>query len=474
MTSNISSIPVIRLWLEKNKQTLVRLLVVAIVLLLSVATTWIHSSRRLGLFLGLLLGLCATLVFLRWPSMGLVMLIVANFVIPFSIDTGTQTSLSITMLLLPILITLWLLDMFILKRRIRLAPSRTVLSLLAFVVAAVLSFGIGQLPWFDFANNAPFFAQLGGLSVFLLSAGTFLLMAHQVRDVLWLQRLTWIFLFLGGIYIVGQLLPSLGSLTTRLIHSRATGSLFWTWLVALAASQAIFNRRLHKGWRLALGGLVLGTFYVSLGRNPGWTSGWLPSLVGLAMILLVGFPRLAPVGILIGAAVAALNAQEIWDFLLLGGNRYSLVTRLEAWRILAEIIKVNPVLGLGPANYYWYTPLFPILGWYVRFNSHNNYVDIVAQNGLLGLACFLWFAWEMSRLCWRLRSQVPSGFARAYIYGALGGLIGTLAAGMLADWVLPFVYNIGLSGFRASMWGWLFLGGVLAIDRIAAEGRLEV
>jgi hypothetical protein len=35
----------------------------------------------------------------------------------------------------------------------------------------------------------------------------------------------------------------------------------------------------------------------------------------------------------------------------------------------------------------------------------------------------------------------------------------------LADWFLPFVYNIGFSGFRAAMYAWLFLGGLVSIER---------
>src|SRR5205823_6261109 len=98
------------------------------------------------------------------------------------------------------------------------------------------------------------------------------------------------------------------------------------------------------------------------------------------------------------------------------------------------------------SNYYWYTPLFPIMGYAVRFNSHNNYVDIVAQTGLVGLACLAWLAWAVGRVGWQLRTRVPEGFAQAYVYGALGGLAGTLVAGTLGDWVLPLVYNIGLTG----------------------------
>lgn len=51
-----------------------------------------------------------------------------------------------------------------------------------------------------------------------------------------------------------------------------------------------------------------------------------------------------------------------------------------------------------------------------------------------------------------------SGLEQAYVNACLAGLAGSLAAAMLGDWFLPFVYNIGIAGFRASVLGWLFLG----------------
>lgn len=42
---------------------------------------------------------------------------------------------------------------------------------------------------------------------------------------------------------------------------------------------------------------------------------------------------------------------------------------------------------------------------------------------------------------------------------------------MLGDCVLPFVYNIGLIGLRASMLGWLFLGGLVAVERMFAQAK---
>jgi hypothetical protein len=121
---------------------------------------------------------------------------------------------------------------------------------------------------------------------------------------------------------------------------------------------------------------------------------------------------------------------------------------------------------MGFANYYWYTPLFPIRGYYVQFNSHSQFVDLIAQTGLVGLTCFIWFFGEVGFLGLKLIKSAPEGFAKGYIFGALGGLAGTLVAAYLVDWVLPFVYNIGMTGFRASVLAWLFLGGVVSIEQI--------
>jgi hypothetical protein len=67
---------------------------------------------------------------------------------------------------------------------------------------------------------------------------------------------------------------------------------------------------------------------------------------------------------------------------------------------------------------------------------------------------------------------IQGGFTHAYVVGALGGLAGMLVAGMLGDWMIPFVYNVGLEGFRASIFGWLFLGGLVAIEQMYKKGQL--
>ena len=102
----------------------------------------------------------------------------------------------------------------------------------------------------------------------------------------------------------------------------------------------------------------------------------------------------------------------------------------------------------------------------MSFNSHSQYVDLIAQVGILGLVCFLWIFFEVGHLAWTLKDCLPDGFARSYSYSVLAGIVGTLVAAFLVDWVLPFVYNIGFNGFRASILPWIFFGGLIGIEQV--------
>ena len=437
-------------------QPWLRQLLVIAQLLFIAALAFRASPRQLTLILYLLLGIGLVLTFLRWPPLGLIVASFAGMVVPFNGPSG----LNVTVILVVLLLCLWVLDMLARHREIRLVPSQTIWPVLSFLVIAFISFGVGQLNWLSFALHAPLGAQIGGLLIVVLSVGTFLLVANRVQDLGWLSRMTWAFLAFAALSVMFRsVLPVFG--LSRLEFFQPMGSVFYIWLVAMAFSQSAFNQDLRPGWRLALGGLVLVTFYVLFFLKFADKSGWIPSLV--CIVTIVGFRSWRAGLVLI--PVAAITALYLTTGVM-RSEEYSFSTRFDAWSIMAQIIKINPVLGLGFANYYWYTPLFPIRGYAVSFNSHNNYVDIVAQTGFVGLFCLLLFFWRIGWLGWRLREQAPAGFAQAYAYGALGGLAGMVVAGMMGDWVLPFFYNIGLSGFRSSMLGWLFLGGLVNLEQM--------
>ena len=457
-----------RQWLGKSDLSWQRLLLIIAVLGLTPAIGYLASPDYVTIVLLALLllvgGFIAVRVFWERPALGLVLIIPANMVVPVAIGTGTQTSIHSAVLLIAMLSGLWLWQMLEEQGEIRLLESRSHRPLLWFLIVAVLAFLVGQLSWFN-ATPAPITAQIGGLGVFFISAAVFFLAGHQIEDVRWIKWMTWSLLILGALYLAFRIIPGMFRYAGYVFQWGSVSSQFWNWFIALAFGQALLNRKLKTPWRIALWLILAAALYAAFYQSYAWKSGWIPPLV--AMLTIIVLYRWQAGIILLGAGLLAtpfLFAE------IVGSDAYSYETRLEAWVILLEIVKVNPVLGLGPANYYYYTPLYSIRGYNVRFNSHNQYIDIVAQLGIVGLVCLLWFFYEIGRLGWQLRTEVPEGFPRAHVCGVLGGFAGMVAAGMLGDWFLPFIYNVGIVGMRSSILGWLFLGTLVALQQMVKRG----
>ena len=221
---------------ERNQQLWLRALAVISVLGASVIVGREPSMLYLLPFIGLL----GVSILSRVPAIGLLGIIVAAMVVPLSIGTGTGSSINAPMLVLVGMVGLWILDMVARQRQISLANSRTLAPLAALCAVAILAFFNGQLPWFTVAEGASISAQIGGLAIFLLSALAYLWMGHQIRELRWLKLATWLFLALGSIHVFGRILPFLRPYAYRLFqHGLYSGSLFWTWLLALAFAQMV-------------------------------------------------------------------------------------------------------------------------------------------------------------------------------------------------------------------------------------------
>lgn len=437
---------------------LLKLVIIVGVLVTSAYLGYRGTSREIELAMVVVPAVLGMLVLYRWPQIGLVLVII-TLAIPYNGPSNSNA----TMALVAMLMGLWIFEK-IYKKQLTLVSSITIKPLLVFVVIAILAFGMGQLPWYTFVSPASLGGQLGGLSLFILSAGAFLLVADQVRSEFWLQVMVWVLLAIGAIFIASRLISPIGNVVGEFFPAQATGSLLWVWLAALAFSQAMLNNKLHPIIRLALMVFLAALMYEAVIRQNDWKSGWLPPLAVIAAIVGIRYWQVAVLMLPFGVLPAA------WVFTTLAASdSYSYSTRIDAWKIVLEISQVNPILGLGPANYRAYTVLFPIRGYAVEFNSHSQFIDLIAQTGILGLLAFIWFFLTVTWVGLTVKDKVPKGFAVAYVYGALGGVAGIFVAAALGDWVIPFFYNITLGGFRASVLGWLFLGGLIALARMYAE-----
>jgi O-antigen ligase len=149
--------------------------------------------------------------------------------------------------------------------------------------------------------------------------------------------------------------------------------------------------------------------------------------------------------------MAALAAGALW----LGGDSLSKklgqdempvkegltdIRRIEVWRQTLPLIRANAVAGVG-FGAYWVAidkylnnpgPMKP-------FNAHNDYLDLLASGGLIGVALAGWFVVAVIK---RARKQLRSSdvFRRAACAGALVGLFGA-AIHSLFDFALQISLN---------------------------------
>ncbi len=426
----------------------------------------------------LLVGALGALVLLRHPVVGLAAVIPSALLARYALGTGTDVVLNPTVLLVPALLGVWLLRM-IRERTLHLFPSRTTKPLALFLAAGLLSLGIGVALWDPLVPYSFHFTivQLAQWALFAFSAGIFWLTGNWVRDEATLRRLTFTFLAIGGMLAILRVIPEGARIVHRTTTIALTRAPFWMLLSALAGGQLLFNRNLSLGWRLfliaTLASVLVYSFQLQRETISNWAgvtaalcvlawlrwTRWRWLLVGLALILLVIF---------FPAIYNFAGGSAEWEES--GGSRLALISRV------VQVTLRNPITGLGPAAYRRYARMEPLAygGAYwlePNVSSHNNYVDLFSHVGLLGLGLFLWFAVEVIRLALHLRSQATSGFIQGFTNGMLAAWAGALTLMMFADWILPFVYNIGFPGFQASVLVWLFLGGLVSIEQMVSRGQ---
>jgi O-antigen ligase len=437
------------------------------------------GSRPSLLWLGLLAAGAGTVVVLQKPALGLAALILAALAIPVEVSTGTSVSLNPAALLVPVLLGIWVPDM-VRRQNVRVVASRTNKPLALFLIAGLLSLLIGTALWDPAVPRSSDFliVQLAQWAIFVFCAGAFWLTAHLIRDTVGLRHLTFLFLLTGGLLVLLVVFSGGANLVELNVATIAIARApFVLLLAALAGGQLLFNEKLSAAWRfylIALLGAVAVYAFALMGSS---VSFWIGVATAGGVLAWLRWPRLRWLAVILLVTLAASEylTTTVYEFaggeaewLESGGSRLALIDRV------VDVSLRNPITGLGPAAYRIYAGLKPLqyydaLWLSPKVSSHNNYVDLFSQVGILGLGLFLWFVAEVTRLALRLRGRYTKGFAAGYVNGMLAVGVGALILMLFADWILPFVYNVGFPGFQASVLIWLFLGGLVVLDNIAPQ-----
>jgi hypothetical protein len=334
----------------------------------------------------LLLALIFVLVSAGRLELGVALIPAVATAVPFSIGTGTQSQLVAGLLYTGLLMGLWAVRA-ILSRDFRYVPSPVNAACVALSVVWILSYidsNAVRPPLIRIWSTFPM-AQLGGLMVVLVSVGALMLSLNAGRDVRWIKLATWSLIGLGTLGILAYYLHA-----TRLVWFMSINGLFQMWVVALAYGQALFNDELPR-W--ARGGLVLLVFAWLVKAailDTFWFSGWGPPLVVVAVVTLF---RSRPAFVaMLGALLASLPFtwhriyDSVWGLTVNKGD----LSRLDIWHQQFQLIQQFPLLGTGPAGYAVFNMTLFADSMY-SMSTHENYLDVIDETGIVGSLIFLWF-----------------------------------------------------------------------------------
>lgn len=457
---------------EDKPRLLVSVLVICGALLLAV----LLGRQGSLIVLAVEFAIAGILVLLRYPLLGFLLLIPSAIVVRLEVSTGTDVSLNPAALLVPALLGIWLINS-LMQHSLRLAPSRVNRPLLLFLVVSLISIPISNVIWDPAVPRSDRFliVQLAQWALFAFSAGIFWLVGNRLTTQVWLKRLVVVYLLIAEAIALIRIMPGNEYVAFNSLSFAVERAPFWLLLTAVAAGQLFFNQHLSNRVRLALVVILATTIYYALFIQRERSSNWVGVFTAIGVLAWLRFPRLRWLSFiaLIGTMASGVLFTVIYDFA--GGDEKWTESGASRGVLIQRVLDLsmrNPITGIGPAAYRPYgltRPLYYEGAYWIepRINSHNNYVDLFSQVGIVGLGIFLWFMAELAWLGWRLRKVFKGDFASGYVNGMLAAWAGIMVIMALADWFLPFVYNIGFSGFQASVLLWMFLGGLISLEQIA-------
>ena len=189
-------------------------------------------------------------------------------------------------------------------------------------------------------------------------------------------------------------------------------------------------RSIAASW-CALAGLALA--YTSTRSN----------LVGLVVSLLVGAAVSRRRSLLVVAALvaclAALPGSSLTERYVVGQDATvnSDQYRIDALRVGLSIARDAFPWGVGRSNFVLLHDQRKAVGQVSKLSSHNNYLDLLCECGLLGLVAFLLFHWGfLSRVIPALREREPIDPLReGTLLGSLQGFVAFMVFGLFhSNW----------------------------------------
>ncbi|MFZ6028805.1 MAG: O-antigen ligase family protein [Chloroflexota bacterium] len=398
----------------------------------------------------------------RFELFPIIILLMAAFV-PLSLPTGTGSRLVFSLVATMGFFAIWLLHMLLVEKRFHIEPTPLNAPILAFMVTTVVSLVWSNLfrdPQVMTWRSFPF-VQAASALVMIMLPMALLIVVNFVKHERTLMVMVAVILLAGVLGIPRQFFGIR-------IPPVNTGGMFTMWVILYAGALGLFHAGLKKWQRaLLLGQAGLWMFW-GVGLHISWLAGWLPGLVGMGIIVWMRSKKLVFWLGLAAAFLLAINYNTVFGYVnevLAAENSESGETRLAAWEVNWRVTREHWLFGTGPAGYAaYYMTYFPLEG----TATHSNYIDIVAQTGMVGLGLILWVFFGLALIGFLLvlRLHGRGDFFEAAANAAFAGTIGCMLMMAFGDWLFPFAYTQSIAGFDYAVYNWLFMGTILVIERM--------
>ncbi len=423
---------------------------------------------------GVLITLVFAVIALHRPARGLWLYAILGAT-PSALQIGAFSGRTISQgLLLAEVLATALIFAWVVRRppasRSRDAPFKA--PLLVFAATAALSLLAAQaLPDPGVERDVTFMVSVGQVMLVLWPIGIYFVAADVIDDPRWVRRLQTAILWLALPQFVLPVAPDFvrpyvaWSVTFGLFAApmALAAALYSTSiplrLVYIAIAAAPFARGVLGGkaffyfYTLAACGALLGLrapkFLVTAG---GLTTGAV--LVVLAAggerMLVAPFERL----------IAMEREQASW-----GGK----AGRGELAEAALSIWAEAPLIGVGPGNSYVYMLQRAPIG-----TSHNQYLNILVEFGILGLAVWLWFLVQACRLGVQIYRRAREPEHARFALGCVGVFAGMVGGSLTGDFMVHSVRNGGLELFSGYYLQWVLLGALVSVPRFEERAPVRV
>jgi O-antigen ligase len=390
----------------------------------------------------------------NWP---LYILMVTAFV-SFTLPTGSGSRLVISLVLTSIFTVLWLLQMLV-QKRFHIYPSPVNLPLLGFCLTVFVSLFWSNLfrdPLVNTTRSFPI-VQTASAIVMVMLPSAFLMTANFIKSIKGLKYLVIIMMITGIIGLISNFFYLFLPINIE--------GLSIMWFVGISVSMFYFDRQLSLPIRALLLAIAFGWVLWGFGLHITWLAGWVPGMMVIGILTWQRSKKLAIAIAIIGLLILILNTDYYLGTVLTEERAESGYSRLAAWEMNWLVTGKHVLFGTGPAGYTaYYMSYFPTQA----MATHNNFLDVLSQTGIIGLFFILWFFIALIRVGFNLTMRLKGrgDFLEALGNAAFAGTIGSLFMMAFGDWIFPFAYTQTIAGFKHAVYTWIFMGTLVVIDRL--------